>query len=279
MINKLQAVFITSIIGALAVHNGTCVKIVGGHDAKRGTGTYMASIQNANGHICGGVLIDKQWVLTTANCVANGLTVVIGTRSLKDAKKDNKFRSIETIIHKKYNKKNEWNNLALLKLDKAVKLNRFAKTLSLPRSPRDTKPGTKCKVLGWGQTAENDEDLPDILQETTVIIIDRKTCNSRKYYNESPVINDDMLCAAGKPDNQAKMCRGDAGGPLICKSSFLKVESLTGIAIFEKGCEHKDKPGIYTRLSKIYTKWIKEKIKSKTNNTSIEQKLSETTDY
>ncbi|XP_072921389.1 transmembrane protease serine 9-like [Hemitrygon akajei] len=256
----------------------TCVKIVGGHDAKRGTGTYMASIQNANGHMCGGVLIDKQWVLTSANCVANGLTVVIGTRSLKDVKEDNKFKSIETKIHEKYNKKKEWNNLALLKLDKAVKLNKFAKTL-WPRSPKDVKPGTNCKVLGWGQTAEDDTDLPDILQETTVIIIDQKTCNSRKYYNKSPVVNDDMLCAAGKSENQAKMCNGDVGGPLICKSQFLKVESLTGIAIFEKGCERKDKPGIYTHLSKKYINWIKKKIKSKTNNTSIEQKLSETTDY
>ncbi|XP_062898993.1 granzyme K-like [Mobula hypostoma] len=279
MINKLQAVFITSIIGALAVHNGICVKIIGGQDAKTGTATYMVSIQNATEHICGGILIDKQWVLTSADCVEEARRVVIGKHSLKYAKGNNIFRPIEKKKHPKYNKKKEWNNLALLKLDKAIKSKKFAKTLSLPKSPRDIKPGTKCKVFGWGQTTRDDKDPSDTLQETTVTIIDRKTCNSRKYYNQDPVINDDMMCAGDKPENYAKMCRGDAGGPLICKSLFLKVESLTGIAIFGKGCDVKDKPGIYTRLTKNYIEWIKKTIKSKTNNTSIEQKLSETTDY
>ncbi|XP_051899699.1 granzyme K-like [Pristis pectinata] len=272
MITMLQGVFITSIISALAVQDCTCVKIIGGQDAKPGTGSYMALIKDTAENFCGGILIDKLWVLTSANCVVKQLSVSIGTHSFKDRKEAQTFEVVEAKVHNKYNIKTEWNNLALLKLNTTAKLNKLVKTLSLPKSAKDIKPGTKCKVLGWGQTTPKDEDPSDILQETTVTIIDRKICNSEGYYNKNPVVNDDMLCAGDESGKQAKMCRGDIGGPLICKSSSLKSKSLTGIAIFAKGCDVKKKPGIYTRLSNKYIQWIKKTIKSKTKNISIEQK-------
>ncbi|XP_069780452.1 granzyme K-like isoform X2 [Narcine bancroftii] len=234
----------------------------------------MASIQKSNEHICGGILIEKHWVLTSANCTVskNALTVVIGTHSLMNRRGKQVFKVIQTKVHPKYNKKSEQNSLALFKLDKAAKLNKSVKIMSLPKSTKDIKPGKKCKVLGWGQTTVYDDDPSDTLQERTVTIIDRKTCNTEKYFNRDPVVTDDMLCAGEKPGDQAKMCRGDAGGPILCKSKFQKRKSLSGIAIFGKGCDLKDKPGIYTRLTNIYLQWIKKTIKSKTNDIEIEQK-------
>ncbi|XP_078266010.1 transmembrane protease serine 9-like [Rhinoraja longicauda] len=254
-----------------AVEQSICVKIIGGHDAKPGSGSYVASIQTSNEHFCGGILIEKRWVLTSVNCILKQMSVVIGTHSLKDKKKAQTFKVINVIKHPKYDSKTERNNLALLKLDKAAKLNKLVKILPLPKSAKDIKPGTKCKVLGWGQTTADDTDPSDTLQETTVTIIDRKTCNNQKYYKGKPVITDDMICAGDKTGGQAKMCRGDAGGPLICKSSFLKKNILSGIAIFGMGCEVKFKPGIYTHLSNKYLQWIKKTIKSKTNDISMDQ--------
>ncbi|XP_032886598.1 granzyme K-like [Amblyraja radiata] len=269
----IRGVFVASIISAFAVHGCIGVKIIGGHDVKPGSGSYMASIQISNEHHCGGILINKRWVLTSVNCGLKQVSVVIGTHSLKDKKKAQTFKVINAIKHPKYDSKTQRNNLALLKLDKAAKLNKLVKILPLPKSAKDMKPGTICKVLGWGQTTASlrDTDPSDTLQETTVTIIDQKTCNNQKYYKEQFVVTDDMICAGDKTGGQAKMCRGDVGGPLICKSSFLKKKILSGVAIFGMGCDVKFKPGIYTHLSNKYLQWIKKTIKSKTNDISMDQ--------
>ncbi|XP_048452431.1 granzyme K-like [Rhincodon typus] len=265
-----QVVFIASIINALANHGCVCVKIIGGRDVKRGSGSFMASIQCADEHVCGGTLIHAQWVLTSANCALCYFqkiktTVVLGTHSLKDKKQAQTLNVIFAKPHPAYSKNTEQNNLALLKLDQAAKLNKFVRTLSLPRSTKDIKYGTKCDVLGWGQTDVDDDNSSDTLKEINLTVIKRQLCNSKIYYNLNPVITDDMLCA-GDEKGRAKMCRGDAGGPLICKTL---IKQFAGIAAFEKDCEAVNKPGIYMRLSKNYVKWIKETIKRQMGNNHV----------
>ena len=57
---------------------------------------------------------------------------------------------LETIIHEKYNKPKELDNdIALLKLDRALKWSSTVKCIDLS-SAKDTKPGTDCILTGWG---------------------------------------------------------------------------------------------------------------------------------
>ncbi|XP_078075390.1 granzyme K-like [Mustelus asterias] len=272
MSKMLQVAFIVSIINTLASQGCYCVEIIGGHDVKPGSGSYMASIQTAKMHICGGTLIHARWVLTSANCANDDFLgkyfrVVLGIRSLKENKTAQEFEVIKAIPHPHFDKKTERDNLALLKLHRAAKLNKFVKVLKLPKSTKAIKYGAKCKSLGWGHTTDDDDaDPSDILQEISLTVIKQETCNSKSYYNHDPVITDDMICAGDKK-GRAKMCRGDAGGPLIC----LKTKMLTGIDAFGKGCDTVDKPGIYTRLSDHYLKWIKTIMKGKLDNFTVEQ--------
>jgi secreted trypsin-like serine protease len=44
-------------------------KIVGGTNAKAGDWAWQISLQFFGSHICGGSLINNQWILTAAHCV------------------------------------------------------------------------------------------------------------------------------------------------------------------------------------------------------------------
>ncbi|GCB69949.1 hypothetical protein scyTo_0012517 [Scyliorhinus torazame] len=257
----LQVAFIVSIINALAGQGSYGVEIIGGQIAKRSSGLYMASIQVGNEHLCGGTLISGQWVLTSANCAK----VVLGAHSLKNNRGEQIFGVKVVKVHRQYNNKTERNNLALLKLNKTAKQNKYVNVFKLPKSTKTIKYGTKCKTLGWGQTTIYDNDPSDILQEISLTVIKQETCNSKRFYNHNPVITDDMICAGDK-EGRAKTCRGDAGGPLICMK-----KQLTGIAVYERGCEVMKKPGIYTRLTNDYLKWIKGTIKGQSGNFTFEQ--------
>lgn len=43
--------------------------IIGGREAARNSHPYMVSLQKSGSHLCGGVLVNRQWVLTAAHCL------------------------------------------------------------------------------------------------------------------------------------------------------------------------------------------------------------------
>lgn len=49
-------------------------RIVGGADATPGQFPYQVSLRIKDSHTCGGSIIDNQWILTAAHCVAENVT-------------------------------------------------------------------------------------------------------------------------------------------------------------------------------------------------------------
>lgn len=45
-------------------------QIIGGREAVPHSRPYMASLQKAKSHVCGGVLVHRKWVLTAAHCLS-----------------------------------------------------------------------------------------------------------------------------------------------------------------------------------------------------------------
>ena len=62
-------------------------RVVGGSEAYRGEFPHQVSLQHYTKHVCGGTIIDEQWILTAAHCVTDGLTVVAGKHNIRAKEK------------------------------------------------------------------------------------------------------------------------------------------------------------------------------------------------
>uniref|UniRef100_A0A8C5QN71 Peptidase S1 domain-containing protein n=1 Tax=Leptobrachium leishanense TaxID=445787 RepID=A0A8C5QN71_9ANUR len=169
--------------------------IIGGHEAKPHSRPYMASVQNRNGHVCGGAVINRKWVLTAAHCMLPiaSLRVVLGAHKFSAPDKYVKvFSVLKSIPHPNFNKQTFENDILLLKLNDSVGFNTAVSPISLPCRGSNVRPGSTCSVAGWGYVS-NLPIAPAALMETDVNIISLETC--KKVYGYIPP---SMICSASQ---------------------------------------------------------------------------------
>ncbi|NXI59935.1 TMPSC protease, partial [Chloroceryle aenea] len=236
--------------------------IVGGHDAQIGTWPWSVSLQHRQAwahfvHICGGVLINKDSVLTAAHCIAGRKRpytwrAVLGTHNLLKLGKHAARKRVRSItVHPQYEREVFENDIALLELASPVHYSGYIQPICLP--PADFHPDnqTVCFISGWGRTKEKG-NTSAVLKEAQVEIIPSSNCNSSEAYGGS--VNNNMICA-GSRSGGTDTCQGDSGGPLACSDPRTGKHYLVGIASFGVGCGREKFPGIYVRVSQ-YSSWI-----------------------
>jgi trypsin len=216
--------------------------IVGGEEAVKGEFPFMVSLQDRNGHFCGGSLIAKDWVLTAAHCVDGGgpASVVVGLHDHQSLEGAEVFRPAQIIPHPNYTDL-DW-DYALIRLDGESKFQPIA------LSSADPAAGSDVTTAGWGYVRENNFSLPRNLRKVTVPVVDRAQCNV-SYKNK---ISERMICA-GLEQGGKDSCQGDSGGPLFSGQGADRV--LLGVVSWGEGCARAKKYGVYSNVSAV-TDWI-----------------------
>ncbi|XP_074138616.1 granzyme A-like [Sminthopsis crassicaudata] len=241
----------------LLIPGDSCVDIIGGNEVYPHSRPYMALITEGK-TLCGGALIQEDWVITAAHCTIKGSTkVILGAHSKSKREPEKQTMTIKKEFpYPCYDRMTHEGDLKLLQLNGKVKLTEAVKVLRLPQKEKPVTQGTHCHAAGWGMITNRPPRYTDTLREVNVTVIDRKICNDKDHYNLNPYIGPNMVCAGNRYGGK-DTCHGDSGGPLICQGTFIGITSfgLPGKCGVPQG------PGIYTFLTSKYLTWIKRTIK------------------
>uniref|UniRef100_A0A8B9JLE1 pancreatic elastase n=1 Tax=Astyanax mexicanus TaxID=7994 RepID=A0A8B9JLE1_ASTMX len=234
-------------------------KIVGGQVTSANAWPWQASLRAQSSmcynHVCGGVLIKAQWVLTTATCLqANPIVmVVLGEHDMTAAEsgKEQFYGVSATYIHPSWNRDlTAGNDIGLIRLTSPATLNSYIQLAPLPSLNQILSRGTTCYATGWG-TTQTGGLLSAQLRQAYLPSVDYATCSSSTWWGS--VAKSNMICAGGT--GAASICTADGGGPLNCLVGGRYVVHGLSSFVSSLGCNVVYKPSVFTRVS-AYLTWV-----------------------
>uniref|UniRef100_A0A452IFY3 Uncharacterized protein n=1 Tax=Gopherus agassizii TaxID=38772 RepID=A0A452IFY3_9SAUR len=235
----------------------TSGRIIGGNEASASKWPWQVSLQYGLSHICGGTVIDTQWVLTAAHCffivkILNEWKVYAGASDLLHPAKG--IPTAQIIINSNYSDDHDDYDIALVKLATPLTISGQVRPACLPMSGQTFRAGRTCFITGFGKTSEDEENTSPKLREAEVSLIDYKICNSSSVYEGD--LTPRMMCA-GYLQGGRDSCQGDSGGPLVCEDDSRWY--VAGVTSWGTGCGQKNKPGVYTQVTELLS-WIHSKM-------------------
>jgi secreted trypsin-like serine protease len=238
-------------------------RIVGGTVATPHEYPWQVYLEIELGWTCGGSVIKAQYILTAAHCVTNygvpvaasNIVVYAGLhdkRQLRATQVQRRTGS-QLFVHGSYDSWTEDYDIAVIKLNAPLTLNKYVKTIRLAKGSESNlfSAGNDVVVSGWGTISSGGPDS-NYLKKVTVDIVGRATCNRSNSYNGE--ITPRMLCAARTGKDS---CQGDSGGPLFLRDG--RMYKQVGVVSWGDGCAKPNFPGVYTHVG-VLRNWVSTKV-------------------
>ncbi|KAG5309828.1 CTRL protease, partial [Acromyrmex insinuator] len=210
---------------------------------------------------CNGVIVNERTVLTTATCALAKsdryklCSVLIGeynTESNPDCNNlfcGHKISSHDisyVVKHPGYNAASYSNNVALLRLKKAIEFTATAQPICFIPEDRYVSLGSTCTVVGWGKLL-GQKAQPLTQQSLQLELVPKQQCSD--YISQALSVE---LCAKGN----CEPCSSYSGSPLLYK--YADIYFLVGILSFGSSCDSSTIfPSAFVNVQR-YTKWILE---------------------
>uniref|UniRef100_A0A667ZBQ4 Peptidase S1 domain-containing protein n=1 Tax=Myripristis murdjan TaxID=586833 RepID=A0A667ZBQ4_9TELE len=139
------------------------------------------------------------------------------------------------------------NDFVLTSLKTNATLNKYVKTVGLPKKNGKIPANIKCYAAGWGQTGPN-KPGSDVLKEVMVKLQFDQEC-SHKWQNYFS--SDQMMCVHSDKRKEG-ICQGDSGGPLLCRKMPQGISAYTKAS----GCDDTKYPHVFMKIN-FFSQWIK----------------------
>jgi hypothetical protein len=231
--------------------------------------------RSQHNHICGGVQIDANWVITAAHCIGwrpmDNFTAnrVIRTGSLQLGKGGQVRQIVGVVVHAGYDDKSLRDDIALFRLADGAGPGAGTE-LKLPTASYPRLTNQPLQLTGWGKSGvtadfkdvRDSKGIPNLFSNNLLIAKLRyvpmqkcKAYGSRLFEGLGTWVPG-QLCADSL--ERADACQGDSGGPLVWHDEK-GVAWLIGLVSFGKGrtCGTSGLPGVYTDVQHyVRTGWI-----------------------
>ncbi|XP_058798842.1 acrosin-like [Phymastichus coffea] len=251
-------------------------RIAGGETALPGEFPWLVSIGIKAGHICGGTIVNKRFILTAAHCFCgrNGLKekslirVTLGEYNLAEPEYPAAIvvGIKKIIVHENFTCGKYLNDVVLLEVSEPIEWSESVQPACLPLAEgyvgHSTFTGQSAIAAGWGWLGESPELIykkSKVLQKVEVNVVEDQTCND--WYasqGKKTQLKRGQMCA-GHEEGARDACGADSGGPLMLNDNGDRT-MVIGIVSSGIGCARRRLPGIYTRISE-FVPWIIEKAK------------------